>query len=283
MRTVKLTQIRLPDKYADLQPIFSDIFTKILAQFDLRSEDTEFASGIKYDGTDVVLGNDAVPVGRTGGIPSIVQRLTDGGRATDQRLLPMVNFGNISSVQSADPISATAGAMSSDLTIAAHTLHTDFGNIAYNSGSILGLALNTRFYVYVDDPDNLGGAVTYVASSSKPTVPANTGRYLVGSIVTPVSASTSNISAATSANPIHFTTTAAHGWSTANIIDFASLPGDFAALNTGTYPIIVIDSDEFTVAVDGSTFAAYTAGGTATRVVPDEFPDYGGGGGGSLP
>ena len=236
------------------------------------------------DAADYILNDDTTLSTRTGtAVKTVLQRIGNTGRATDQRLVPMVNFGNVSSVQSADPLGATAGASTADINIASHTLHTDFGNIAYNSGAITGLSLNTRYYVYADDPDNEGGAVTYVASTSKPNVPANTGRYLVGSITTPVAANTATISAATSANPIHFTTTAAHGWDTGDTIDFAALPGDFGALNTGTYAITVIDSDEFTVAVDGSGFAAYTSGGTATRVVADEFPDYGGGGGGALP
>src|SRR6186713_1354086 len=89
--------------------------------------------------------------------------------------LPTVNWGNVSSVQSADPISATANVGTADITIAAHTLHTDFGDIAYNPGAITGLALGTRYYIYVDDPDYEGGAVTYIASTAKPNVPANSG------------------------------------------------------------------------------------------------------------
>lgn len=240
---------------------------------------------IRDEGSRIVLSTLTTIAERSGtDLDTLLTYIGDTGRATDQRLLPMVNFGNVSSVQSADPLSATAGASTSDISISAHTLHTDFGDITYNSGSILGLALNTRYYIYVDDPANAGGAVTYVATTSRPNVPANTGRYLVGSINTPVSASTSNITAATSANPIVFQTTAAHGWVTGNTVDFASLPGDFGTnLNAGIYTITVIDSDEFSVPVNGAAYAAYTSGGTATRVVPDEFPDYGGGGGGALP
>lgn len=239
---------------------------------------------IQDDGERAVIAALTTIAERTGtDLRTILQYIGDAGRATDQRLVPMVNFGNVSSVQSTDPLGATAGASTADISIAAHTLHTDFGNVAYGPGNILGLPLNTRHYIYADDPSNAGGVVTYVATTSKPNVPANSGRYLVGSIVTPVSANTANISAATSASPIVFTTDAAHGWSSDDVVDFASLPGDFAALNTGTYAITVVDADEFSIAVDGSAFAAYTSGGTATRVVQDQFPDYGGGGGGALP
>lgn len=248
-------------------------------QFTRRLNET-----IQDDGERAVLAALTTIAERTGtDLDTILQYLGDTGRATDQRIVPVVNSGNVSSVQSADPLGATAGASTADISIAAHTLHTDFGNIAYGSGAILGLPLNTRHYIYADDPEYEGGAVTYVASTSKPNVTASPGRYLVGSIVTPVAANTANIDDATSANPIEFTTTAVHGWSTSDEVDFAALPGDFAALNSGTQPITVTAPDKFTVAVDGSAFAAYTSGGTATRVVADEFPDYGGGGGGALP
>lgn len=240
---------------------------------------------IKVEGERIVLSTLTTIAERSGtDLDTLLQYISDAGRATDQRLLPMVNFGNVSSVQSGDPLGATAGATTADISIASHTLHTDFGDIAYNSGAITGLSLNTRYFVYTDDPDNEGGAVTYVASTSRPNVPANTGRYFVGTIVTPVAANSAAISAATSANPIVLTTTAAHGWSTGDTVDFASLPGDFGAnLNTGVFLITVIDSDEFSVAINGTTYAAYTSGGTATRVVDDGIPDFGGGGGGYLP
>lgn len=240
---------------------------------------------IKVEGERIVLSTLTTIAERSGtDLDTLLTYIGDTGRATDQRLLPMVNFGNVSSVQSSDPIGATAGATTADISIAAHTLHTDFGNIAYNSGAIVGLALNTRYFIYADDPNNVGGAVTYVASTSRPNVPASSGRYFVGAIVTPVAANSASISAATSANPIVFTTTAAHGWTTGDTVDFAGLPGDFGTnLNTGFFLITVVDSDEFSVAIDGTAYAAYTSGGNATRVVDDGIPDFGGGGGGYLP
>jgi hypothetical protein len=239
---------------------------------------------IQYDGERAVISALATISERTGtDFDTLLTYLNDSGRATDQRLLPMVNFGNICSVQSTDPLSATIDGGTATINVTAHTLHLDFGNVAYNSGSITGLVLNTRYYVYADDPNYAGGAVTYVASTSKPNVPANTGRYFVGTIVTPLSANVANISAATSANPIKFTTAASHGWSDGNTVSLAGLPGDFAALNGNSYSITVVDSDEFTVAVNGAAFAAYTSGGTATLVPDDTFPDWGGGGGGYIP
>lgn len=240
---------------------------------------------IKIDGDRAVLAALTTISERTGtDLDTLLTYISDAGRAIDQRLLPMVNFGNVSSVQSVYPLSATAGSTTADITISSHTLHTDFGSINYNSGSITGLALNTAYYVYADDVNYQGGAVTYVATTSRPNVPANSGRYLVGVITTPVSANTANINGATSANPIVFQTTAAHGWTTGNSAQFATLPGDFGTnLNGQTKTITVVDPTHFSVAVDGSAYAAYTTGGTATRIVADSDPDFGGGGGGYLP
>lgn len=239
---------------------------------------------VKYDGTRAVLDALTALSSRTGtDIATILTYLSDAGRATDQRLLPMVNFGNVSSVQSVEPLSATAGAATADIAIAAHTLHTDFGSIAYNSGAILGLPLNTTHYVYADDPDYAGGAVSYLATTAKPTIPSNSGRYFVGVITTPVAANTANVADAASASPIVFRTSAAHGWSSGNTVSFAGLPGDFGTnLNGNSYVITVVDADEFSIAVNGAGYAAYTTGGAVTRIVADTVPDYGGGGGGWL-
>lgn len=214
---------------------------------------------------------------------TLLQYLTDGGRASDQRILPMVNFGNVSSVQSTEPLSATAGPSTADINVSAHTLHTDFGNIAYNSGSIVGLPLATTHYVYADDPNYVGGAVAYVATTARSSVPASSGRYFVGVITTPIAANIANVASATSANPIVIRTSAAHGWTSGNTVSFEALPGDFGTNLNGTQRVItVVDADEFSVAVDGSTFAAYTSGGKATRIVSESAPDLGGGGGGWL-
>lgn len=241
--------------------------------------------GIQHDGERIVLSALATIAERNGtNLDTILQHIGDGGRANNQQLMPMVNFGNVASVQSTDPLTAVAGATTADITVSAHTLHTDFGDISYNSGSILGLALNTRYYIYVQDPNNAGGAVTYIASTSKPNITANSGRYFVGTIVTPVAANSANIDNATSANPIVIRTTTAHGWSSGDSVQLGSLPGDFGTNLNGTIrTITAIDSDEFSIAVDGTAYAAYTSGGTATRIVDDGIPDWGGGGGGYLP
>lgn len=242
-------------------------------------------TALRTDGERAVLGALTTIAERTGtDLGTLATYLSDAGRATDQRLLPMVNFGNISSVQSVDPLTASSGATTADITVSAHTLHTDFGNIAYNGGAVTGLSLNTRYYVTASDPNYAGGAVTYTATTSRPNVPANSGLYFVGTITTPAAANTVNITAATSANPPEFTTATNHGWSTADNSLLAALPGDFGTnLNGTTQSITVTAPDKFTVPVNATLYAAYTTGGTATRVVVDTTPDFGGGAGGFIP
>lgn len=74
-----------------------------------------------------------------------------------------------------------------------------------------------------------------------------------------------SVSAATSANPIQITTSAAHGLTTGMTASFASMPGDFGTnLNGNSYVITFVSTTAFTIAVNGVGYAAYTTGGTVT-------------------
>src|SRR5581483_2217050 len=201
---------------------------------------------------------------------------------SDQRFLPQVSAGNVLSVQSTVPLSATADSVHATIAIASHTVQYGYGQSAYNSGTITGLPTSTLHYVYASDPHFLGGAVTYLATTNPQTVVADNGNYYVGSIMTPVSASTASITGATSANPIVFQTGSAHGFNTNDQVQLASLPGDFGThLNGQTETITKIDATHFSIPVDGSAFSAYTSGGTATRQTTGTSGGGGAGGGGS--
>ena len=73
------------------------------------------------------------------------------------------------------------------------------------------------------------------------------------------------ITAATSANPVVLTIVG-HGYTTGDEVYLSGLPGGHAALNGKYHKITVLTADTFSVAVDGTAYAAYTAGGTAARV-----------------
>ncbi len=104
------------------------------------------------------------------------------GRIAATTRLPMANAQG--TVNTSPSTAADAGATAT-ITIAAHTRQMPSGGIPYNSGSITGLAFSTKYYVYADDPNFAGGAVTYNATTSRETTVADEGRYLVGSITTP--------------------------------------------------------------------------------------------------
>jgi hypothetical protein len=205
--------------------------------------------------------------------------LTDEGKAVDQRFLPQVSAGNVLSLQDVNPLTADSDAVTATISISAHSLQYGFGTVSYNSGTILGLSPSTTYFVYAQDPDYEGGAVTYFATTVRTNVTANNGRYFVGAIETAVSANTAAITAATSANPVAFTTGTNHGWNSGDIVTLTALPGDHGTnLNGNDYVITVTSVNSFTIAIDGALYIAYTTGGLASRV--SEVLQGGAGGGG---
>jgi hypothetical protein len=217
--------------------------------------------------------------------PGAVEANADGtvtlgrySQVTDQRTLPQVSAGNRLSAQNINPLGSTGSALTASITVQAHTLHYGFGSVSYNGGTISGLTPDVLYYVYADDPDFEGGAVSYSASTAGTSVVANNGRYYVGAIETASAASSGNVAAASSANPIEITTSSAHGFTNGEEVEFSDMPGDFAALNGNAYTITYVDADSFTIAVNGAGFAAYAGpAGTVTRV---STPTSGGSGGG---
>lgn len=77
------------------------------------------------------------------------------------------------------------------------------------------------------------------------------------------------ITAATSASPIVFTTNASHSLQTGQSVKFAFMPGDFGTnLNGNTYTVTKVGSTTFSIAVDGSAFAAFGGYGGANYWTP---------------
>lgn len=125
--------------------------------------------------------------GRDDGVtlPILMTHIGNAGRASSQRLLPMVNSNNKLSTQSVQPLTATDAGADASIAIASHSVQFGFGTVAYNSGTITGLAFSTLYYVYTDDPTYAGGAVTYLATTNANTVTSNDGYYYVGKVTTP--------------------------------------------------------------------------------------------------
>lgn len=264
-----------------IHSLFSRYHRDLWAAFDLRNPATEFASGLKGTTGGVIVGTGAQLGGRTSSsIPTVLAKVTDGGRAQDQRFLPTTAVLSVSSLQDANPVTSTSGASTATVNIASHHVVADWGTLAYNSGAVTGLTLNTAYYIYAQDPDLAGGAVSYLASTTRTNTVNTTGRYFVGSITTPTAANSASVTGATSANPIVFTT-GTHGWTSGDTVTFAALPGDFGTnLNATSRVITVTDATHFSVAVDGSAYVAYSSGGTATRTVADKNAQAAGASGG---
>ena len=74
-----------------------------------------------------------------------------------------------------------------EIDIAAFTMRCSIGpvDISVNSGTITGLLPQTTYHVYYDDPTYTGGAVTYYANTVQAVALDATGRFYVGSILTP--------------------------------------------------------------------------------------------------
>lgn len=258
MRSVKYTQIRLPEKYADLALVFSDLFTQVFNKFDIRDDGSVYANSLYFDDDETLqLQNAQIGDGTT---------INDGAKVTTQRVLPTINFANVGSVQSAIPITAFADATIATVSIAAHDVIYGGETVTYSAGEVIGVPVSTDVYIFADDPDLDGGAVTYEYTTDFTDMAQALGRYKVGAIRTPVSSISAAVSAATNANPCAVTTGASHLMSSGDVVDFSSV-GGMTELNTGTFTITVTGPTTFTLnGTDSSGFGVYTSGGTVTRV-----------------
>lgn len=207
---------------------------------------------------------------------------TNGSRtfAVDQSFLHPLYTANRNSVQDIDEVlTGASGPSTCTVIISSHNVKFDDKTVAYSGGTIAGLDTEELYYIYAIDPEREGGAVAYLATTNPDNL-IEQGIYYVGFIETPIAGNTFAISAATSANPIAFTTTGSHGWTTGQSVLFAALPGDFGTnLNGNSYVVTVTAVNAFTIAIDGSLYAAYTTGGTATRVTTAVATGGGAGGG----
>jgi hypothetical protein len=131
------------------------------------------------------------------GVSSTPVELTDGriptALNTDGRLRTSTNLFSALAVGARNSntvaLSATNSSGVCAINVAAHTRKVPGESavitVNYNSGSISGLTASTAYYVYCDDPNLVGGAVTYIASTDPDTLVGFAGRVVVGSISTP--------------------------------------------------------------------------------------------------
>jgi hypothetical protein len=85
-----------------------------------------------------------------------------------------------------NPLTAKDDGGSTEIDIASFTMRVANGNdVSINSGVISGLAYNTTYHVYYDDPTYAGGTVSFYANTNQAIALDATGRFYVGSIQTP--------------------------------------------------------------------------------------------------
>jgi len=84
-----------------------------------------------------------------------------------------------------NPLTATDAGATATVSVAAFTMRVAGTDISVNSGSITGLSFDTLYFVFYDDANFAGGAVTYQQSTTKETALSGAGRFFVGSIRTP--------------------------------------------------------------------------------------------------
>lgn len=83
-------------------------------------------------------------------------------------------------------LTATDAGSDATVSVTAHTrIYGDNTNVSVNAGSVTGLAYETYYYIYYDDPNFTGGAVTYAATTDSSVAAQVGSRHLVGSVVTP--------------------------------------------------------------------------------------------------
>lgn len=88
-------------------------------------------------------------------------------------------------------LTMTATDAGADVTIAisGHTrVYGDGSSVAVTGGSLTALSYSTAYWCYYDDASRLGGAVTYVASTSAQGNVASLDRHFVGAVTTPAAA-----------------------------------------------------------------------------------------------
>jgi hypothetical protein len=92
-----------------------------------------------------------------------------------------------------NPLTATDAGSNVTITISAFTMRIGASDVSISGSTITGKSYNTLYYVYYDDANMAGGAVTFVAVTSKETALAGDGRFFVGSILTPLSGGSGTI------------------------------------------------------------------------------------------
>lgn len=90
-------------------------------------------------------------------------------------------------------ITASDAGGSASIAVSAHTRnYSDGSSVAVNSHNYTGLAYSTTYYMYYDDPDFTGGAVSYQITTTQGDAIQTGARHLVGKVTTPAALGANN-------------------------------------------------------------------------------------------
>ena len=120
-------------------------------------------------------------------LQAALSNLTAEGSLMTTAALPASLFTGVSGIPDIIALSATDAGSDATVNVAAFSIQIpDRPAISYSSGSITGLAYDTTYYVYTDDPDGTGVS-NYVATTNVQDLAAVNGRVRVGAVRTPAS------------------------------------------------------------------------------------------------
>jgi hypothetical protein len=124
---------------------------------------------------------------------NIAAAAADAAAANAQTTADDITNSNALGESYVSGVTMTAADVGADatITISAHTRHYpqpdgSTVDVAVTGGTVTGLAFDTLFYVYYDDPTRAGGAVTYAADTDDATAAQLGDRHTVGAIRTPL-------------------------------------------------------------------------------------------------
>jgi hypothetical protein len=113
--------------------------------------------------------------------PATLDSVTDGSTKFGQ------TASGLSYRPTTNPLTAHDAGSNATVSIASFTMRTSSkGDISISSGSVTALSYGTLYYIYYDDSTLAGGGVSFSATTTKTTAINGSGRFYVGSILTPI-------------------------------------------------------------------------------------------------
>lgn len=131
-------------------------------------------------------GTFSTAAGAFGGIGALARSAASNlGQLPDSPARKAMTAGSVSYRPLVNPILANDAGANVTVSISSFTMRTVEGDVSVNSGTLTGLSYSTLYYLYYDDPKFAGGAVSFVATTTKETALNNSGRFYLGSVLTP--------------------------------------------------------------------------------------------------